>query len=70
MLRSYEYNSPLKIFIEGLISQKRSLGYSYEYEAYIFKTFDDYCIKKSLEEAKITKKFLEQGIPRTKDFFC
>lgn len=59
MLRTYEYASPLKLYIEGLISQKRSLGYNYEYEAYILKTFDDYCIKKGLEETNITKTFLE-----------
>lgn len=59
MLRNYKYASPLKPYIEGLISQKRSLGYNYEYEAYIFKAFDDYCIKKGLEETNITKKLLE-----------
>lgn len=58
MLRTYEYASPLKPYIEGLISQKRSLGYNYEYEAYMLKTFDDYCIKKGLEKAGITKAFL------------
>ena len=46
MLRTYEYASPLKPYIEKLISQKRSLGYNYEYEAYLLKIFDDYCIKK------------------------
>jgi len=62
MLRSYDYASPLKPYIEGLISQKRSLGYNYEFEAYILKAFDDYCIKKDLKQARITKLLLEDWV--------
>ena len=44
MNKKYVYSSSLAPYIEGLINQKRADGYIYEYEAYILKTFDNFCI--------------------------
>ena len=44
MSKKYVYSSSLAPYIEGLIDQKRADGFIYEYEAYILKTFDIFCI--------------------------
>jgi integrase len=59
MYKSYTYESVLAPYIEGLISEKRTLGYSYEFEAYILKKFDEYCISHNLKEPVITHPFIE-----------
>lgn len=64
MLRSYIYNSCLAPLIEELIKQKRLAGYSYEFEAYILKVFDDYCIQKRLSEPVIKKELLQDWSER------
>lgn len=43
-----EYNSLLACYITGLIKQKQSCGYIYDYEAYILEWFDRFCIKDAL----------------------
>ena len=54
-MREYEYRSPLAPYIEGLISQKRSMGFIYDYNAYVLKRFDDRCIENGITDAAITK---------------
>lgn len=60
MLRTYEYHSKLNNYIESFINQKRANGYNYEFEAYIYTKFDDYCIEKGLTEDTITKDSLQE----------
>jgi len=48
MNKNYVYKSIFAPFIEGLIQQKRADGFIYEYEAYILKTFDEFCIVKGV----------------------
>lgn len=43
-MKKYTYRSSFAAYIEGLIRQKRADGFVYEYEAYILKTFDDFCL--------------------------
>ena len=65
MYRTYHYESCLAPYIEGLISEKRFLGFMYEFEAYILKKFDEYCIYHKLEETVISRTLLEEwGIQR------
>ena len=54
-MREYEYRSPLAPYIEGLISQKRSMGFIYDSNAYGLKRFDDRCIENGITDAVITK---------------
>jgi len=58
MLRTYEYHSQLKSYIKGFIEQKRTNGYSYEFEAYIYTKFDEYCIENNLSENDLSKEAL------------
>lgn len=60
MLRTYEYFSDLKPFIEGFVEQKRANGYSYEFEAYIYTKFDGYCLAHNLSAEDITKAALKE----------
>lgn len=60
MYKTYHYESCLAPYIEGLISEKRALGFAYEFEAYILKKFDEYCIDHNLEEAVISRPLLEE----------
>lgn len=60
MLRTYEYFSDLKPFIEGFVEQKRANGYSYKFEAYIYTKFDGYCLARNLSAEDITKTALKE----------
>lgn len=59
MYKTYDYASCLAPYIQGLIDEKRALGFSYETEAYILKDFDDYWIEKGYPTASITRESLE-----------
>jgi len=54
-MKNYEYHSQLAPYISGLIRQKRSDGYIYEYEAYILKYFDRFCIEKGYDNGYLTR---------------
>ncbi|MGL4694966.1 tyrosine-type recombinase/integrase [Enterococcus larvae] len=60
MLRTYEYFSNLKPYIEGFVEQKRASGYNYEFEAYIYSKFDGYCLAHNLSVDDITKDALKE----------
>lgn len=65
MVKTYVYRSILAPYIEGLICQKRANGFIYEYEAYILKTFDDFCISKDHHQPCITRELvMEWAIQR------
>ncbi|MBC8343931.1 MAG: tyrosine-type recombinase/integrase [Bacteroidetes bacterium] len=55
MSKKYVYTSCLAPYIEGLIHQKRADGFIYEYEAYMLKTFDDFCVDNCFCGAIITR---------------
>ena len=54
-MKNYEYNSKLAPYISGLIRQKRASGYSYEFEAYILKYFDRFCIEKGYDNGSLSR---------------
>lgn len=58
MLRTYNYFSKLSRYIEEFIAQKRTNGYSYESEAYIYTKFDEYCSVNDLSATDLTKENL------------
>ena len=49
------YKSVLGRYIIGLIEQKQSCGYRYEYEAYILEMFDRFCLERNHDTATITR---------------
>jgi len=51
----YRYESVFSVYIEGLVRQKKSSGFIYDYEAYILKKFDEFCIDRGYTEALITR---------------
>lgn len=57
--KSYEYNSIVAPFIQGLIDEKRSMGFIYDDTAYVLKEFDQYCIDKNLSSICITREFMD-----------
>ncbi|ACV63056.1 integrase family protein [Desulfofarcimen acetoxidans DSM 771] len=58
MKKTYVYRSSLAPYIEGLICQKRADGFLYEYEAYILKTFDDFCVDNGFRDTVITRELV------------
>lgn len=52
---SYHYESVFAPYIEGLIHQKKADGFIYDYEAYILKSFDHFCIDNGYDEPHITR---------------
>ena len=51
----YEYQSVYAPYIEGLILQKKADGFIYDYESYILKKFDDFCIMNEYTDSAITR---------------
>ena len=54
-MKNYEYHSQLAPYISGLIGQKRADGYSYEFEAYILKYFDRFCIENGYDNGSLSR---------------
>jgi len=51
----YSYESIFSPYIEGLVLQKKSCGFIYDYESYILKKFDEFCVERGYSEAMITR---------------
>ena len=51
----YCYESVFSPYIEGLVLQKKSCGYIYDYESYGLKKFDEFCIDHGFSDALITR---------------
>jgi len=51
----YNYASVFAPFIEGLVLQKKSCGFIYDYESYILKKFDEFCVNRGCQEPLITR---------------
>jgi integrase len=54
-MKNYEYHSQLAPYISGLIQQKRTNGYIYEYEAYILQFFDRFCIENGYDNGYLSR---------------
>ena len=53
---NYSISGNFKLYIEGLIEQKRSIGYPYDSSARILKAFGTFCINHYPHETTIVKK--------------
>ena len=51
----YSYESVFGHYIEGLILQKKQCGFIYDYESYILKKFDKFCLERGYIEALISR---------------
>lgn len=54
-MKDYAYRSQFAPYIWGLIQQKRSDGYRYEFEAYMLQHFDQFCIENGDDHDRLTR---------------
>ena len=64
-MSNFIYNSPLQTFIEGMIREKRSLGYKYDSSPRTLYKFDQFCIKYGCIDAVMTKELVHAWIQKT-----
>ena len=58
-MTSYVYSSVLRDYIEGVIRQKRSLGFSYDTEARILLKFDRFCTAEGCTQPRLDRTLVE-----------
>ena len=63
-MNDFNYQSPLRTFIKGMIREKRSLGYKYDSSSRILYKFDQFCLQYGCTDAIITKKLIFAWIQR------
>ena len=57
-MNEFNYHSSLQGFIEGMIREKRSLGYKYDSNTRLLYRFDQFCLNYGCVDAAITKKLV------------
>jgi len=57
---NYTYQSVLAPYIQGLLNEKHTLGYTYNDEARFLRRFDQYWLENNGDDPKITMDSLEQ----------
>ena len=60
-----ELNSVLAPYIEGLLDEKRALGFKYETEELVLARFDAYCSERGLSACTVTRGFLDGWLERS-----
>ena len=63
--RRHDLRSPLAPHIEGLLAEKRALGFAYETEELILERFDAYCVERGLDRPQITRDLLDGWLVRS-----
>lgn len=62
MNKDYIRTSPVAPYIDGFLDEKRSLGYSYDFEEYLLNVFDHYCNERGLTEPRFSRGFLKEWL--------
>jgi len=57
-MTDFAYSSPFKEFLQGMIRQKRSLGYKYDHTRVLYK-FDQFCLAYGCTEPVLSKELVE-----------
>lgn len=65
MCEGQHFRSILAPFIDGLLAEKRSLGFDYHTEELILARFDRYCSEAGLNTLNITRDFLDDWCTQT-----
>ena len=65
MCAKHELGSVLAPFIEGLLAEKRALGFSYRTEEPVLARFDGYCLERGLEQPEVSRDFLSEWLVRS-----
>ena len=63
-MKNNKYHSILAPCIQGLIDEKRSMGFIYDDTADDLKAFDQYCVDKNLSSLQVTREFLDDWLKR------
>ena len=58
MDKNYVRTSIVSEYIDGLIEEKRALGFSYQFEEYLLNVFDNYCNENGLKDPCFSRQFL------------
>ena len=61
-MNEFNYQSPLRSFIEGMIREKRSLGYRYDSSPRILFKFDQFCLERGDAGVAITRQLVHDWI--------
>jgi integrase len=65
-LIKYSYESVFSPYIEGLVLQKKSCGFIYDYESYILKKFDEFCVANKHVKPLVTREIaMEWAVQRS-----
>ena len=64
-MTEFHYHSPFQPFIEGLIREKRSLGYRYDSSPRILYQFDQFCLHYSCTDAVVTPALVNAWIQQS-----
>ena len=62
MNKDYRRASVVAPYIEGLLAEKRALGFGYVFEEYVLNVFDHYCVENELEEPAFSRCFLRSWL--------
>jgi len=62
MNKDYIRTSIIAEYIDGLLAEKRSLGFVYIFEEYLLNVFDHYCMEKDLKDACFNRQFLNEWL--------
>ena len=62
MDKNYVRTSVVSEYIDGLIEEKRNLGFSYQFEEYLLNVFDNYCNENGLKDPCFSRKFLDKWL--------
>lgn len=62
MNKDYARTSIIAEYIDGLLQEKRALGFSYVFEEYLLNVFDHYCVEKDLKGACFDRDFLNDWL--------
>ena len=65
MREEQRFQSIFAPFIDGLLEEKRSLGFDYHTEELILLRFDRYCTESGLDTLNVTKDFLDKWCTQT-----
>ena len=65
MCEEQRFRSILAPFINGLLAEKRALGFDYHTEELILARFDRYCAEAGLDTLNITRGFLDKWCTQT-----
>ena len=62
MDKNYVRTSVVSEYIDGLIEEKRTLGFSYKFEEYLLNVFDNYCNENGLSDPCFSRQFLDKWL--------